>query len=234
MSKPVETILSNFVGIHNLLEYAQRNDVRRLLYVSSSEVYGKIETEDSFKEGTYGVVNFDDVRSSYSVGKISSEMICKAYSLEYGIETVIVRPGHIYGPSLSGKDKRVSSDFAYKAAIGMPLELKSTGLQRRSYCYSVDCAVQLLVALLRGETGQAYNIGHDEITTIREMAQIYAEAGGVSLKVVEPSDEEIKTFNPMNNSSLNNNRIKELGYRDGFSVEEGLTHTVKILKELLV
>lgn len=47
-----------------------------------------------------------------------------------------------------------------------------------------------------------------------------------------PSDIEEKSFNPMNNSALDNSKIKKLGYRDTFTVEEGLTHTVEILKEL--
>ena len=130
-------------------------------------------------------------------------------------------------------DKRISSDFAFKAATGEKLVMKSSGLQKRSYCYSLDCAIQILTALLKGEKGQAYNIGHDEITTIRQMAKIYAEAGNVKLIIADPTENELKAFNPMNNSSLNNNRIKQLGYRDSFTVEEGLKHTVYILKELM-
>ena len=96
----------------------------------------------------------------------------------------------------------------------------------------MDCAIQILTALLKGESGQAYNIGHDMVTTIRKMAEIYAEAGNVELTIAEPTEAELKAFNPMNNSSLNNSKIKGLGYRDTFSVEEGLGHTVEILKEL--
>lgn len=80
--------------------------------------------------------------------------------------------------------------------------------------------------------GEAYNIGHDEVTTIRKMAEITAKAGQVKLLMELPSDIEEKSFNPMNNSALDNSKIKKLGYRDTFTVEEGLTHTVEILKEL--
>lgn len=97
----------------------------------------------------------------------------------------------------------------------------------------MDCAVQILTALLKGKKGQAYNIGHDEITTIRQMAKIYAEAGNVKLIIADPTENELKAFNPMSNSSLNNNKIKQLGYRNSFTVEEGLKHTVCILKELM-
>lgn len=232
-SKPVETLLSNLDGVHNLLEFARENSGTRLLYISSSEVYGQKDTEGQFKEGIYGVVDIDNTRSSYSVAKRSSEMLCKAYCSEYGVDIVIVRPGHIYGPSAKRTDKRVASDFMFKAASGQKIEMKSAGIQKRSYCYSVDCAIQVLTALIKGKSGQAYNIGHDEVTTIREMAQIAANAGAVELSISEPTEIEIKAFNPMNNSSLNNDKIKKLGYQDTFSVEQGIWHTVQIIKETM-
>ena len=232
-SKPVETVLSNFDGVHTLLRFAKNNEVSRLLYISSSEVYGKKITEDPFVEGVYGEVDIDNIRSSYVIAKRSSEMLCKAYASEYDVDTIIVRPGHIYGPSAKLTDKRISSDFAFKAAKGENLDMKSPGLQKRSYCYSIDCAIQILTVLVKGEKGQAYNIGHDEVTSIREMAEILAKSGGVKLSLVEPSEIEIKNFNPMSNSSLDNSKVKTLGYKDTFSVEEGLAHTVKILREVL-
>ena len=203
------------------------------MYISSSEIYVKKTTEEPFKEGKYGEINIDNIRSSYAIAKMASEMLCKAYFFQYGIETVIVRPGHIYGPSAKKIDKRVSSDFAFKAAKGEKIELKSSGLQKRSYCYSVDCAIQILTVLLNGENGQAYNIGNNQTITIREMAEIYAKAGNVEVTVAEPTKVELSAFNPMNNSSLDNNKIKELGYNDNFSVVEGLMHTVLILKDII-
>ncbi|MDO4982703.1 MAG: NAD-dependent epimerase/dehydratase family protein [Eubacteriales bacterium] len=229
---PTETLLSNFGGVHELLKLAKENGVKRLLYISSSEVYGKKLTDEPFIEGKYGDVDIDSIRSSYIIGKRSAEMLCKAYSSEYDVDTVIVRPGHIFGPAARRRDKRISSDFAFKAVGGENLEMKSAGTQKRSYCYSVDCAVQILTVLIRGEKGQAYNIGHDEITTVREMAAMFAAAAGVELTVAEPTEAELKAFNPMNNSALDNSRVRKLGYTDTFSVEEGIRHTVDILREM--
>ena len=160
-------------------------------------------------------------------------MLCKSYSSEYGVNTVIVRPGHIYGPTASLQDKKISSEFAYLAAQGRPLEMKSLGLQKRSYCYSLDCAAAILIALLNGKKGESYNIGHDEITSIRDMVQILADVGKVDFKINAATEEDLKRFNPMDNSSLLNDKIKSIGYSDTFSVHEGLTHTVRILKQRL-
>ena len=233
VSKPVETMLSNFNGVLNLLEYSKVHNVKRMLYISSSEVYGTKDTSDAFEEDKFGTININMIRSSYSEAKRASEVLCKSYSSEYDLDTVMVRPGHIYGPTASPKDKRVSSEFAYLAAKGQDIEMKSLGLQKRSYCYSLDCAAAILVALMNGEKGESYNIGHDEVTSIREMAQILANVGKVNLKINDPTEEDLKQFNPMNNSSLNNKKIKQIGYRDCFSVQEGFEHTVKILKDIM-
>ena len=231
-SMPVETVLSNIDGIRELLHFAKDNLVRRVLYISSSEVYGKKSTEEPFVEGKYGEIDIDNIRSSYAIAKRASEMICKAYTSEYEVDTVIVRPGHIFGPSAKKEDKRISSDFAFRAALGKNLEMKSSGLQKRSYCYSLECAIQTLTVLLKGERGQAYNIGHDEITTIKEMADICAKAGKVELTMADPTETELKVFNPMNNSALDNTKVKKLGYKDVFTVEDSLIHTVEILREV--
>ena len=173
------------------------------------------------------------MRSSYPESKRASEVLCKSFCSEYGVDSVIVRPGHIYGPTASVKDKRISSEFAYLAAQGKNLEMKSPGLQKRSYCYCFDCACAILITLLKGKTGESYNIGHDEAISIRQMASILAEAGDVDLLAIELTEEELKRFNPMSNSSLDDSKIKALGYKDSFATREGLEHTVLILKELL-
>lgn len=232
VNKPVETMLSNFNGVLNLLEYAKNNNTKRMLYISSSEVYGNKTTDDAFIEDVFGTSSINSIRASYSEAKRASEVLCRSYASEYGVETIMVRPGHIYGPTASPRDQRVSSAFAFMAAQGKDLEMKSSGLTIRSYCYSIDCGIALLFALLYGESGESYNIGHNEVTTIKRMAEILAKAGNVNLKIKEPTEEELKAFNPMNNSSLNNEKIKNIGYKDTFTVEEGLTHTVKILKEI--
>lgn len=112
--------------------------------------------------------------------------------------------------------------------------MKSSDSQKRSYCYSIDAAVAILVVLLKGEIGEAYNICTKETMTIKEMAEIYAEAGNVSLLYVEPTKKEVNAFNPMNNSSLSFDKLSKTGFRAQFTVKEGLKHTVRILHEISV
>jgi len=228
--KPVETINTTVNGVNELLFYSVKNRVKRFLFVSSSEVYGKKEHDGPFKEDEYGYIDVLNSRSSYSMSKRMAETYCRSFADEYGLDCVIVRPGHVFGPTASESDNRISSSFAYKAARGEELIMKSSGMQKRSYCYCLDCAAEILYVMLYGKSGEAYNIGHDEVTTIKGMAQMLADAGEVSLISQEPSKEELQSFNPMDNSSLDNTKVKDLGYRDTFTVEEGLKHTVQILE----
>lgn len=233
VSEPVETMLSNINGVKNILEYAKQKGAKRVLYISSSEIYGKKETDAPFVENVYGTIDLDSIRSCYGVAKQASELLCKSYLSEYSVDTVIVRPGHVFGPTASKTDKRISSDFVFKAACGISLEMKSSGLQKRSYCYSVDVAAAILMVLMKGRSGETYNICTDEVVTIREMSDICAKAGNVSLSYVEPTKEEVSAFNPMNNSSLSFEKLEQIGFRASFTVEEGLKHTVEILRGAL-
>lgn len=233
-SEPVETMLSNFLGVKYLLDYAFKIGAKRLLYISSSEVYGQKSSEDPFGEIDYGFVDLLNPRNAYSVGKRAAETLCASYAVEYGVESVIVRPGHIYGPTATKQDTRVSSQWAYAAAQGQNIVMKSEGAQKRSYCYCLDCASAILTVLLKGQSGQAYNISNrDSVITIRQMAQILADLADVSVETKVPTEMERDRFNPMNNSSLDSTKLEKLGWKGLLNAERGFAQTVEVLKELM-
>ena len=233
MKEPVETMLSNFTGLYQLLHYAKEGGTRRVLYISSSEVYGNKATDQPYREDEYGFIDLLNTRNSYSVGKRAAETLCCSFADEYGVESVIVRPGHIYGPTASPHDNRVSSAFAFDAAKGKDLVMKSDGSQIRSYCYCVDCAAAILTVLLRGENKNAYNISNPHsIINIRQMAEYLAQAGHVNLIMETAGTEEKKGFNPMSNSSLNSEKLEGIGWEGRFDAPKGLSHTVTILKDI--
>ena len=231
--EPVETMLSNFTGLHYLLTYAKEHGTKRILYISSSEVYGQKDSSQPFKEGEYGFIDLLNPRNSYSVGKRAAETLCASFAAEYGVESVIVRPGHIYGPTASPHDNRVSSAWAYAAARGEDIVMKSDGSQIRSYCYCLDCASAMLQVLINGENIHAYNISNkDSIITIRQLAELLTKSAGTTLKLDLPTDAERASYNPMQNSSLESHSLEALGWKGCFDAKEGLSHTVQILKEV--
>ena len=230
VKNPVDTMLSNIFGLKEILDKAKNNS--RVLYISSSEVYGKLQTAEPIPEDACGPIDILNPRSSYGQSKRAAETLCASYKAQFNSDVVIVRPGHIYGPTASRSDKRVSSSFMYDALDGKDLVLKSKGEQLRSYTYCLDCASAILCVLLKGENGQAYNISNpNSICTIADMAKAFSQYAGVNLKFELPADEEKKAFNPMNNSSLNSEKLEALGWNPSFSQEEGFEHSINILKE---
>ena len=233
MKEPVETMLGNFLGIKNLLDLAKKCGAKRVLYISSSEIYGQKDNNEPFSEGEYGFVDLLNPRSSYAISKRAAETLCVSYSAEYAIETVIVRPGHIYGPTASPADTRVSSAWAFDAANGNDIIMKSDGEQIRSYCYCLDCASAILKVLLSGENNHSYNISNrDSIISIRQMANILAKITGIQLRMELPKESEKKSFNPMRNASLRSDNLNNLGWYGRFDAENGFRRTVEILREV--
>lgn len=230
---PVETLRDTIFGLSSLLEYAKVNNTR-VLYISSSEVYGKLQNIAPIKESEYGYVDLLNSRSSYPMGKRAAETLCISYYDEYSVDSVIVRPGHIYGPTASEQDNRVSSVFMYDAAYGRNLVLKTEGKQIRSYCYSLDSASAMLAVLMKGQSSEAYNISNQHsICSIREMADFFAKSGNVRCIIDMPKEVEKKAFNPMLNSSLDSEKLESLGWQPVFTKEEGFEHSVIICKDLI-
>jgi nucleoside-diphosphate-sugar epimerase len=226
--QPVETMLSNIVGLNTLFQRVKNS--QRFLYISSSEVYGKKTGSEPYKEDDYYYVDILNPRASYPSSKRAAETLCAAYGREYGRDVVIVRPGHVYGPTATESDSRASSLFPRQALAGQNIVMKSKGEQLRSYCYCLDCASAILSTLLNGERGNAYNISNkSSLVSIRQMAQSFADAGNVNIIFDIPTEAEKTSYNLMDNSTLDSSKIESLGWRAVFSMEEGAAHTLQIM-----
>lgn len=231
LHEPVETLLANVIGIKELLDYAYKSDTSRVLYVSSSEVYGKKHNTEPFRENDYGFVDVLNPRACYPSGKRAAETLCAAYAQEYGIDTVIVRPGHIYGPTATASDSRATAQFMNDVLAGNDIVMKSAGTQLRSYCYSADCATAILTVLLHGKVHEAYNISNrDSVISIRQIAEKIAEVSGRKVVFEKPSDAEQSSYNMMDNSSLDAQKLEALGWKALYNCEDGIRQMYEIMK----
>lgn len=211
-TKPVEIIKSNIDGVANLLDYGILHDLKRFLFVSSGEVYGEGDGR-IFTEDYCGYVNLTNPRSCYPSSKRAAETLCVSYGVEYGVETVIARPCHVYGPNFTESDNRVYAQFIRNVRRGEDIVLKSKGEQFRSWCYVVDCASALLYILLKGKNGEAYNIA-DEFSnvSIRELAEIIARLSKKEIIYDIPSETEKRGFNVVSKSVFSIEKIQNLGW----------------------
>lgn len=225
--EPVETMLANLIGIRNVLEYARVQGSGRVLYLSSSEVYGKKTTPERYREDEYGFLDILNPRACYPSSKRASETLCAAFLQEYGVDSVIVRPGHVYGPTATSSDNRASTQFPRDVLQGRDILMKSPGTQLRSYCYVLDCVSAMVTVLLNGQAGSAYNISNPNcVVTIRQMAEAFAKAGGRNVVFDNPTDAEREGYNLMDNSALDSDRLEALGWKGLFDLEAGVRATL--------
>ncbi len=224
--KPVEVIKSNIDGVTHLMEYGLDHGMRRFLYVSSGEVYGEGDGR-AFTEDYSGYVDCTKSRSCYPSSKRAAETLCVSYAAEYGADVVIARPCHVYGPYFTEQDNRVYAQFIRNILHGENIIMKSTGEQFRSWCYVVDCVSALLHILLKGESGEAYNIADASSNiSIRELAETIASIGGCKVVIDVPDAEEKKGYNVVTKSVFDTGKISKLGWMPRTTIEEGIKHII--------
>ena len=231
MREPVETMMANLTGLEVMLRLAKEKKSERLMYVSSSEVYGQKEGMEPYGESDYGFVDILGERSSYPSAKRAGETLTVAYGMEYDVDAVIVRPGHIYGPAITDKDNRATAQFTRDVLNDRDIVMKSAGAQLRSYCYSLDCGSAMLSVLTAGERGNAYNISNpDSVCTIRQIAEAIAEASGCKVVFDVPDEKELQSYNPMSNSALKSEKLESLGWKGIFDRKRGAEAMIKALR----
>lgn len=227
---PVGTITTNVLGCNHLLMLAKEKKITRFLLASSVEIYGQ-GTEIPMDEEYCGYINCNNARSGYNEAKRTCEALCQSYMQQYGVESVIVRLARIFGADKK-KDTKAMSQFMEKAVAGEDIILKSKGNQRYSYCYVADAVSGIFKALLDGTAGQAYNISDDdEGITLGGYAEFIASLAG---KSVVYQIENNASVSKATYALLNNNKIKEIGWKPNFSVCNGLKRSYDIYKQLMV
>ena len=231
VSSPVEVMKANICGLCNLLDYGRKHGLIRLLYVSSGEVYGQGDGS-VFHESDSGYVNPALSRSCYPSSKRAAETLCASYADEYGLDIVIARPCHIYGPFFTEKDNRAFAQFLRNAINKENIVLKSSGAQYRSWCYVVDCVSALFYILLKGDSGQAYNVAESDYS-IKDFASTVARLCNQSVVFDTPSCHEQKGFNKVSESVLSTEKLRELGWEPHFDLVSGISECLSTLKAAL-
>lgn len=230
---PVDTLMANVVGTDHLMKYGLSHRMKRFLYVSSGEVYGKPNGNyNEFSEECIGTLSLGNPRSCYPAGKRAAEVLCQGYVSQFDVNAVIVRPCHLFGPTMSHADSRAVAEFIWSAANGKDIVLKSTGDRMRSHCYIVDAVQGVLAALSDGETGNAYNIADKRYQmTVRAFAEKAAEVGNVKVAFQAPSVVKSKRYLNVDRQVLSASKIEKLGWKPIDPAVDKVAATINILRE---
>ena len=229
---PTGTLLANVQGTKNLLDYGMSHGMKRFLFVSSGEVYGQPNPDlDDFTEDYCGPLDLSASRSCYPAGKRAAEVLCQSYISQYQVDAVIVRPCHLFGPTMTRRDSRAVSEFLWSAVDGRDIVMKSAGLLERSHCYAADAARALLTVLRKGVCGAAYNIADRRYQMrVRDFAGQAAGAGGCGVLYQAPSGLEQAGYSRVSRAVLDATRLEALGWRP--EAEDAIGETVRILREM--
>lgn len=223
--RPVETMRANSVGTLNMLEVARKSDAR-LLYTSTSEVYGDAKVIPT-PETYWGNVNPIGPRSCYDEGKRFGESLTMAYIREYGLDARVVRIFNSFGPRMrsDGVYGRVVSRFITQALSGSPITVYGRGRQTRSFCYVSDTVTGIMLALLNEKArGEVINIGNPHEITILRLARLIKSITGSGSRIVFrrlPPDDPKRRVPDIRKAR------RLLGWKPIVGLEEGLKRTVE-------
>ncbi len=221
----IETADVNVLGAKKILEYCAGQKSAKLLFISSGEIYGDakiIPTPETYT----GNVDPIGPRSAYQESKRFGETLCSIYSMSYGIDAVIARLYHTYGPRLALSDGRVIPEFVNRALNGKALEVVSNPSQR-TFSYISDSIEALWRVLLFGKSGQAYNIGSEEEIDIKSLAKLIIKLtkSHSRVKIVPSRNIQYSTGTPIRTIPVIK-KVQNLGHQNRISLKEGLQRFV--------
>ena len=232
-SDPVGSFIPGAVGTYHLLECARKKSAKGFLFISTGEVYGVVSADKMpVDELTLGYLDPATVRACYGESKRAGETLCVGYAHQYGLNTVIARTFHTYGPGMALDDGRVFADFVANILSRKNIEMKSDGSAIRPYCYLSDYIRGLFVLLLKGEKGQAYNIGNPaQEVSVLELAQTLVDLyPALGLKVVRAEAVAQKAGylqSPIPRNCPDISKIQKLGWQPKHDIKSGFMRTIE-------
>jgi nucleoside-diphosphate-sugar epimerase len=232
--EPINTITTNIIGLKNMLDASTQCRAKRFVFSSSNEIYGENRGDkESFDESYCGYIDCNTLRAGYPESKRCGEALCQAYKHQNGLDIVIPRLTRSYGPTMMESDTKAISQFIKNAVRGENIVLKSAGDQYYSYTYVADAVSGLLTVLLRGKSGEAYNIADiSSDIRLKDLADILARISNKKVVFEIPDAVETAGYSKATKARIDGSKVKELGWNPLYDMEHGLSRTVEILKKI--
>ena len=212
--------VNNVIGTLNYLEAARHCKVKRFIFASSGAPVGEVEPPIHEEMAPHPV-------SPYGASKLAGEGYCSAYHRTFGVETVSLRFGNVYGPG-SGHKSSVVAKFIRRALAGQSLEIYGNGSQTRDFIFIDDLIDGVWrAATMPGVGGETFQIATSSETSVRAMLEMLVptlKRHGIAVPPVEFSEPRLGDV--MRNFSDTSKARRILGWQCRMSLEEGLENAV--------
>ena len=203
----------NVTGTLNVLLAARDNHIKKVIYASSSSVYGDTPTLPKREDMP------PNPQSPYAVTKLAGEYYCRVFQEVYGLPTVCLRYFNVYGPRQDPNSQyaAVIPRFINRVSQGEPPVIYGDGEQTRDFTFVRD-AVEANILAAESEATGVFNIGKGEKISINQLAELIISLAGSNLKPVhsEPRPGDIR------HSLADISKAKAFGYTPRDDLEQGL------------
>lgn len=221
LDAPRRDMEANVVGTFNMLESARENRSKRFVFASSGAPVGECSPPIHEEMPCHPV-------SPYGASKLAGEAYCSAFFRSYGVETVALRFGNVYGPGSSHKSSVVAK-FVKNAMAGEALEVFGDGTQTRDFIFIEDLVDAILQAsAANGAGGEVFQIATSRERTVNELAalllSVLKEAGFPGAEIVHGT---LRKGDVKRNFSDTAKAEKVLGWKARVDIEEGIVRTVQ-------
>ena len=201
VEKPAEVVDVTINGIKNVLEFAKKNDIKSVLYLSSIEIYGE------------NVSNKIDIKED-----------------DYGVDVKIARLTQTFGAGISKDENRIFAQIAKAIIKNEDIVLKTDGLSAKNYCYITDTISALLTILSKGQSREIYNVAnYDSFISIKDLALKMIDKYQSSKLVFDVKDNAMYPKN--SKLKLNSSKLEALGWCAKVGLDEMFERLINYLKE---
>lgn len=224
IADPDASLEINVNGTHNVLMAARAAGVRRVVFASSSAVYG-----DSPKLPKHEQM-LPTPLSPYAAHKLAAEYLCGVFTYVYGLETVALRYFNVFGPGQSPRSEYapVIPRFITALLAGQRLEIYGDGEQTRDFTYIDDVVrANLLAAEAPAAVGRVLNIGCGHRVSLNEVSRTLSDLLGIVPDVAYRPGRQ----GDVHDSVADITRAREvLGYEPAVDLREGLARTIRAVR----
>ena len=222
---PRSDCLTNVLGTFNILEASRLAQVKRLVFASSGAPVGEVNPPIHEELAPHPV-------SPYGASKLAGEGYCSAYYRAFGLETVVLRFGNVYGPGATHKDSVVAK-FIRQALAGETLEIYGDGTQTRDFVYVNDLIKAIWqAATVPGVGGEVFQIATNRETTLHELTELLVEElGYAGVKDVLVRHASSRLGDVQRNFSDTTKALTVLGWQANTNMKDGVRNTIHFFQK---